>query len=764
MGILSPFLPSLPWLLLALQIFSLALAADRSLYIVHMDKSAMPRAFSTHHHWYSSAIDSVKLGPHPPKLVYSYDNVLHGFSAVLSEEELEALKMSPGFVSAYKDHPFELHTTYTSDFLKLNPATGLWPASKFGEDVIIGVIDSGVWPESRSFSDHGMPEIPKRWRGRCREGTEFNSSLCNRKLIGADYFKAGLLAQNPEYNISISMNSARDTNGHGSHTASTAAGNYAEGVSFFGYAAGTAKGVAPRARLAVYKATWSEGSSTADLIAAMDQAVADGVDVISISIGYRFIPLYEDSIAIAAFGAMMKGVLVSASAGNRGPNYGGVNNAVPWILTVASGLTDRWFAGTLTLGNGIRIRGWTTFPGRALVRDVFLLYNKTISVCNSSELVAQVPDPGSTILICQKSEEADFSTQMGYVTEARLLAAIFINDDPAIFRFVDFPNPGVVISPKEGKQVIRYAKKGSDPRATITFQETYFGNKPAPTVSASSSRGPSPSYPGISKPDIMAPGVLVLAAYPPTGVASTIGTNIQLSSDYLLESGTSMACPHAAGIAAMLKGAHPGWSPSAIRSAMMTTAITIDNTGKPIKKSYEDSAATPLDMGAGLVDPNRALDPGLIYDATPQDYINLLCSLNFTEAQFRSIARGSTRRNCSRPNSDLNYPSFIALYSIESQEFNWLEQTFKRTVTNVGLGAAKYKVKLEVPKKSTISVSPRTLTFGKKNEKLSYTLKIRYRGDVDQSINMGSVTWVEVDGYHRVRSPIVVATSPEVWS
>nr|GMC90595.1 subtilisin-like protease SBT1.9 [Ipomoea batatas] len=724
----------------------------------------MPRAFATHHHWYSSAIDSVKTSSDPPNLVYSYDNVIHGFSAVLSEEELEALKMSPGFVSAYKDHPFELHTTYTSDFLKLNADTGLWPASKFGEDVIIGVIDSGVWPESRSFSDHGMPEIPKRWKGVCREGTEFNSSLCNRKLIGANYFNAGLLAQDLEVKLNISMNSARDTNGHGSHTASTAAGNYAEGVSFFGYAAGTAKGVAPRARLAVYKATWSEGSSTADLIAAMDQAVADGVDVISISIGYRFIPLYEDSIAIAAFGAMMQGVLVSASAGNRGPSYGSVNNAAPWFLTVASGLTDRWFAGTLTLGNGVKIRGWTTFPGRALVRDVSLLYNKTISVCNSSELVGQVPDPGSTILICQKSDEADFSTQMGYVTAARLLAAIFINDDPAIFRFVDFPNPGVVISPKEGKQVIRYTKKGKDPRASITFQETYFGNKLAPTVSASSSRGPSPSYLGISKPDIMAPGVLVLAAYPPTEIASTIGTNIELASDYLLESGTSMACPHAAGIAAMLKGAHPGWSPSAIRSAMMTTAITVDNTGKPIKKSYDlGSAATPLDMGAGLVDPNRALDPGLIYDATPQDYVNLLCSMNLTEAQFKSIARGSTRHNCSTPNTDFNYPSFIALYSLESREFNWLEQTFKRTVTNVGPGAAKYKVKLEVPKNSTMSVSPRTLRFGKENEKQSYTLKLRYRGDVDQSINVGSVTWVEVDGYHRVRSPIVVATSVEVW-
>nr|GLL40926.1 subtilisin-like protease SBT1.9 [Ipomoea trifida] len=743
---------------------------DRSTYIVHMDKSSKPTAFATHHHWYSSAVNSLDGGRHssPPKLLYTYDNALHGFSAVLSELELQALKKSPGFVSAYKDRSFELQTTYTPTFLKLNSNTGLWPASKFGEDVIIGVIDSGVWPESRSFRDDGLPEIPKRWKGVCKEGAEFNSSLCNRKLIGANYFNSGVLAANP--GINISMNSARDTDGHGTHTASTAAGNYVDGVSYFGYAPGTAKGVAPRARLAVYKVSWDEGLFTSDLFAGMDQAVADGVDVISVSIGVRFVPLYEDPIAIAAFGAMNKGILVTGSAGNRGPSAGTLNNGAPWILTVASGLTDRWFAGTLTLGNGLKIRGWSLFPGRAIVRNVNLVYNKTISVCNSSELVAQVPNPGSTILICDKPEiEASSLTfsQAEYLTDAGIRAGIFINDDPTIFRSTRFPNPGVFITPKEGKQVIRYAKTAIDPRATITFQETIFGNKPAPTVAASSSRGPSPSYLGISKPDILAPGVLVLAAYPPNSFAVNIGINIQLGTDYFLESGTSMACPHAAGIAAMLKGAHPNWSPSAIRSAMMTTAITVDNTGKPIKDSDINAAATPLDMGAGLVDPNAALDPGLVYDATPQDYLNLLCSMNFTEAQFQTIARSSSSasHNCSNSNPDLNYPSFIALYSPEGDN-DLLVQTFKRTLTNVGPGAATYKAKLEVPRNSTISVSPKTLVFTTKKEKQSYSLTIRYGGDkhqTDQSHKFGSITWVEVNGYHKVRSPIMVSSPVDLW-
>ncbi|OIS99182.1 subtilisin-like protease sbt1.9 [Nicotiana attenuata] len=732
----------LSWFLSA-HVFCLLATAQRSTYIVHLDKSLMPNIFADHHHWHSSTIDSIKATVpssadrfhSAPKLVYSYDSVFHGFSAVLSQDELQALKKLPGFVSAYKDTTVEPHTTHTPDFLKLNPSSGLWPASGLGQDVIIGVLDSGIWPESASFRDDGMPEVPKRWKGICKPGTQFNTSLCNRKLIGANYFNKGILANDPTVNIS--MNSARDTDGHGTHVASIAAGNFAKGVSHFGYAPGTARGVAPRARLAVYKFSFNEGTFTSDLIAAMDQAVADGVDMISISFGFRFIPLYEDSISIASFGAMMKGVLVSASAGNRGPGIGSLNNGSPWILCVASGHTDRTFAGTLTLGNGLKIRGWSLFPARALVTDSTVIYNKTLADCSSKELLSQLSDPERTIIICE--DNGDFSDQMRIVTRARLKAGIFISEDPGVFRSATFPNP------------------------TITFQETHLDATPAPVVAASSARGPSRSYMGIAKPDILAPGVLILAAYPPNVFATSIGENIELSTDYILESGTSMAAPHAAGIAAMLKGVHPEWSPSAIRSGMMTTADPLDNTRKPIKDSDINKAATPLDMGSGHVDPNRALDPGLVYDATPQDYVNLLCSLNFTEEQFKTIARSSDNHNCSNPSADLNYPSFIALYPLEGP-FTLLEQKFRRTVTNVGQGAATYKAKINAPKNTTVSVSPQTIMFKKKNEKQNYTLTIRYLGDEGQSRNVGSITWVEENGNHSVRSPIVTSPIIEISS
>ncbi|XP_057507209.1 subtilisin-like protease SBT3 [Actinidia eriantha] len=734
------------------------LSAERSTYIVHMDKSLMPKPFTGPHHWYSSAIDSIKstnptasIGQKSTaKLLYTYDSALHGFSAVLSEDELEDLKESPGFLSAYGDRQVTVDTTHTTDFLSLDPATGLWPASNYGRDVIIGVVDSGVWPESKSFDDRWMTEVPSRWKGKCEEGQEFNSSMCNLKLIGARYFNKGVRAAEP--NITISMNSARDVDGHGTHTASTAAGNYVEGASFFGYAFGTARGVAPQARLAVYKVLWKEGRYASDVLAGMDQAVADGVDVISISMGFDFVPLHEDPIAIASFGAMEKGVFVSTSAGNRAFRRP-LHNGIPWVLTVAAGSVDRSFAGTLTLGNGVTIIGWTTFPASGFIKNLSLNYNKTISPCNSTELLSKAP---YGILICD-----DYQTRFTVIDESDILAVITVGSEPKQFESNSFPFPGIIISPKDAPTVIKYASSSESATASIKFQQTILGKKPAPVVSTYTSRGPSPSYPGILKPDVMAPGSLILASWSPESYVTNIGSNIGLTSEFNMISGTSMACPHASGIAALLKGAHPEWSPTAILSAMVTTANPLDNTLNPIQDLGLDSAtAMPTAMGAGHVDPNRALDPGLIYDATPQDYANLLCSMNITRNQILTITR-SNSYSCSNPSSDLNYPSFIAFYH-EFKE-GVLVQKFERTVTNVGPGATKYNVKVKAPKGSVITVSPKTLVFGKMHEKKNYTLTIRYNSHEEWVVSYGSITWVENNGNHTVRSPIYVSPMVEVW-
>lgn len=734
-------------------------SAQRSTYIVHMDKPFMPKAFSDHEKWYSNIILSLSSTnlkfdyQNQPRILYIYDNALHGFSAVLSSDELKSLKKKPGFVSAYVDKVATLDTTHTPEFLSLNQATGLWPASEYGKDVIVGVIDTGVWPESESYRDDGMSDIPSRWKGKCDGGYDFNSSLCNKKLIGVRYFNKGMLAVNPKLNKF--KYSARDTVGHGTHTSSIVAGNYIKDVSFFGYASGIAKGVAPRARVAIYKVLWPGASYASDALAGIDQAIAEGVDVISISMGFNLAPLFEDPIAIASFGAMEKGIFVSCSAGNGGTTMGHLHNGIPWVSTVAASSIDRWFSGVLTLGNGLTINGWSTFPGRAFIKHLPLIYNISISACNDSHLLPEIP---YGIVICEDND--NFHNQINFISQSNAAGAIFVSSDSSIAEDSFFQYPGVVISPNEAKKVIKYALKGDKPTASINFQKTFVGIKPAPAVAAYSLRGPSPSYSGILKPDIMAPGTLVLASWIPDDFVAKIGST-QLSSDFNFDSGTSMACPHAAGIGALLKGAHPKWSPAAIRSAMITSANPLDNTKNPIKDiglNYE--IASPLAMGAGQVDPNHALDPGLVYDATTQDYINLLCSMNFTHTQISTITR-KTSYKCSNTSFDLNYPSFIVLYKSENKKI--MVQKFQRTVTNMGDDSVSYKAKVIEPKGSKITVYPEKLVFGRKYDKQSYSLIISYMANPNRTVTFGSLVWVEKNGNHTVRSPIVVAPIVPTW-
>ncbi|XVF01273.1 hypothetical protein REPUB_Repub04eG0073600 [Reevesia pubescens] len=544
---------------------------------------------------------------------------MDGFSAVLSQAHLDQLQELPGHLSTYPETFGHLHTTHTPTFLGLKKHTGLWSAGGFGDDMIIGVLDTGISPENASFNDEFLPPVPERWRGACESSIEFNSSYCNRKLIGARSFNKG--------------------------------------------SRGIARVMEWHQRLGLPCTKFCSLTTVMMLLAGMDQDIRDGVDVMSLSLGFFETPFDVNLIAIGAFAALKKGIFVSCSAGN----------------------------------------------------DV----NRNWKICLSRTGAA---------------------------------GAIFNSDDGQFFRPTDFYKPLVLISPKDGELVKNYIINSKNATVSVRFQTTLLGTKPAPQVAHLSSRGPDRRSPLILKPDILAAGV-------PNRGRAPIRDDDYLLTDYAIISGTSMSCPHAAGIATLLKATHRDWSLAAIRSAMMTTADVIDNTNGPIIDMTTEVAGTSFDFGAGRINPNKALDPGLVYDIEIQDYIDYLCALNYTTTQIRTIT-GMSHFICDNANLDLNYPSFLVLLNND----NTTSMTFQRQMTNVADGSSVYRAVVRAPSGMKAVVQPATITFEGKYSKSKFQLTV----DIDVGVepqsdyfgNYGFLSWYEVNGKHEVTSPIVSAFAP----
>ncbi|GLJ29095.1 hypothetical protein SUGI_0573760 [Cryptomeria japonica] len=251
----------------------------------------------------------VQSGPSAKEMLYTYDTLLHRFAARLSKAEAQAMAVMDGCLAVIPSSLNKISSTYTPEFLGLS-SSGLWSRySTYGKDIIVGMIDTGIWPESKSFKDEGLGPAPTGWKGTCESGRGCDSSNCNGKIIGARYFSKGYEAQNPTLiKETLEYKSPRDNDEHGTHTAPTVADAALSGISYFGFANGTARGMGPQARLAICKACWEDGCYDTVTVAAMEQAIADGVDIISISIGSRDMAFCYDNRAIAAFGAIEKGV------------------------------------------------------------------------------------------------------------------------------------------------------------------------------------------------------------------------------------------------------------------------------------------------------------------------------------------------------------------------------------------------------------------------------------------------------------------------
>jgi subtilisin family serine protease len=704
---------------------------------------------------HSAALDRVGGG----QKLYDYDYSYNGFSAKLTDGQVAALSKQADVLAVSRDQQFDVDTSSTPTFLGLDAPGGLWDqlggpdggkkGLGAGEGIVIGIIDSGIWPESKSFSDRdadgnrSFQRLPG-WHGRCVPGEDFNASSCNEKLIGAQYFNASwggnaaLEAARP-----WEFMSPRDYNGHGSHTSSTAGGDY--GVQATGAAAafGKISGMAPRARVAMYKALWSTQDAatasgfTADLVAAIDQAVADGVDVINYSISGT-LTNFLDPVQVAYLFAADAGVFVSASAGNSGPTTATVAHPGPWLTTVAAGTHNRSGTGSITLGNSLTYTGASVaaavgpaplidsinagLPGADPVK-VELCYS---AVDNGGTAVLDPAKIAGKIVICKRGVTARVNKSLAVLDGGGVGMVLYNDPDSSLnadFHFV----PTVHVDKASGLAIKAYA---ATPGATATINAaTLTYAAPAPFTASFSSRGPLQAGGGdLLKPDVIAPGQDILAAVAPPG---------NHGFDFNLYSGTSMSAPHVAGLAALLKQRHPDWSPMAIKSALMTSAYDVldgPNTNPTVI----------FRQGAGHVRPNSAADPGLVYDAGFNDWLAFLCGT--TTGVSASTCSALAGAGYSFDPSDLNVAS-IAIGDLAGT------QTVKRRVTNVGSASATYTASVTGMSGITTVVSPASLTLAP-GATGSFTVSFARTTAALNAYTGGQLTWS--DGTHNVRSPIVV--------
>ncbi|KAI3978440.1 hypothetical protein MKX01_006955 [Papaver californicum] len=723
-------------------------------FIVYVSRSDKPSVYTSHHEWYSSTLQSLPPSSHPREILYTYTHAANGFAVRLAPSQASHLSNLPGIISVLPEQVHQLHTTRTPLFLGLSENALLLKNSRKGDDIIIGVLDTGIWPGHPSFNGSSLTAVPARWKGVCESGPDFPKSACNRKIIGARAYWRGHSA-NLEGKMGAELKSPRDTLGHGTHTASTAGGASVKNAGFYKYAAGEARGIATNARLAIYKICWSTGCAESDILAAMDQAVADGVNIISLSVGTTGLAKQydKDSIAIGAFGAMEKGILVSVSAGNAGPGPSTAVNLAPWMLTVGASTIDRQFPGDVVMGNNVMVSGVSLYNGKSLTNTPLVFGGDSgDEFCQPGKLDSS--KVSGKIVVCSsgligRPEKGVAVRRAGGVG----MIAIETKSRGDTLSADSFLLPATTVSYESSRVILKYIQSNKNASAVINFPGTTFKTIPiVPQLAAFSSRGPNYLTPQILKPDIIAPGVNILAGW--TGDVSPTGMESDIRRvKFNIISGTSMSCPHVSGLAAMLRKIYPKWTPAAIKSALMTTSYNLNKAGKSFIDEATGLSTTPLQYGSGHVEPTKALNPGLVYDITPNDYAAFLCSIGYNATQIAVFVK-TGKVDCksiglSSP-SNLNYPSF----SIEFKKGKMGAVKVKRTVTNVGFATSVYNVKLSAPGTNVkITVSPRRLSFTQTNQRLSYEITLKPEITSSTKPLFGSIEWR--DDYHVVRSPIV---------
>ena len=724
--------------------------------------------------------------------VYSYRYGLNGFAAQMTESQADKLLNLPEVLQVWEDEIRPLATNHSLEFMELFAADGLRSTQGLdGSGIVIGFIDSGIapghpalldvrkadrpracessWAENTLLGrwlcryydrqdDVVVFEEPENWNGICQTGEQFAESDCNNKVIGARWYAEGALKTGSVDEGEIF--SARDVDGHGTHTATTAAGNRAQ-ASIYGTSIGRVEGVAPKARIAVYKACWLRpGDSratcnTSDLANAIDDAVADGVDIINYSVGSSLARITApDDIALMA--ATKAGVLSVVAAGNEGPNIGTIGSPAggPWVITAAASTRD---------GNSSEEAMQITEPpglaGRYAVReanftpplqDVDPLEGRLVLV-NYDDDTGVIDGPGTVSDACQAiindDEVADnialiqrggcnFDTKVRNAASAGAVAALVYNiaGDPILMTGLAAADdiPALMMGQADANLVLAELDAGNDVTVILEkgllLQNSDSGN----TMASFSARGPAPVR-DILKPDVTAPGVNILAGFAPDAVNAVSGENFA----YL--SGTSMSTPHVAGVAALLMQANPDWSPAAIKSSLMTTAR------QDLTSGDGEAAAIPFDYGAGHIVPNAASDPGLVYEISDAEYDAFACG-TASPAVSEERCDELQAAGLSFEAAQLNQPS-VAVSALTYQ------RTVTRRVTNPGTEARAFSVEIQPPPGIAVTVDPPSInvTPGGSAE---FDITMTYESGPLDLWRFGSYTWRSDD--HDVRSPIAI--------
>jgi subtilisin family serine protease len=689
------------------------------------------------------------------KTLHRYSVTFNGFSAQLTAGDAAKLARTAGVKAVIKDEKRKLDTTRTPEFLGLTKPTGIWnqlggPRRGAGAGVVVGVLDSGLWPDSPSVAPLTSPRPVPQFTGTCQTGEAWDASDCSTKVVGARYYTAGVTAGVGDIKSVFPYEylSARDADGHGTHTATTAAGNYGVPVTIAGQDFGKASGMAPNARLSAYKVCWGRGEPeagcyTSDSVQAIEDATTDGVDVINFSISGS-LSSSVDAVELAFFGAAEAGVFVATSAGNSGPGASTVAHNSPWETTVAAGTVDRRATKSVTLGNGATYTG--VGLGAAVPSSPIALATQVALAgadANEARLCFEgTLDPAKTagkIIVCDRGVN-DRTAKSREVQRAGGVGMVLTNTSPNSLNADIHYVPTVHLDNVAGAAVKAYVTSTANPTASLSEGVQEFGVK-APQVAAFSSRGPAINAGGdILKPDIMAPGVDILAGVSPDGHDGRL---------YDFISGTSMSSPHIAGLAALVIQRHPTWSPMMVKSALMTTASQKDNKNQPITDDA-GVVADALDYGSGHVNVNSAVYPGLVYDSTATDWVRWLCGVG------QLSAGGATCTQYGRIDpSDLNQPN-ISIGALAGR------QTVTRTVTNVSILPGVYVPQVQAPAGVSVAVQPKVLLV-KPGGRASYKVTFTRTSAAFDEYALGSLTWT--NGLYKVRSQLVVrpvaAAAPE---